>query len=165
MQWRAGWEQAAHLSGAFDRRDLRSRVECTELPSPLPRIAGHRLPFDRPRRLSLRDPVGHGTLGDIAVDAFFAVSGFLIAASASRNSVPRYLWQRFLRIFPAFWVCLLVTAFLIAPIGWVAEDRSLSSYWSAPAGPIHYVVVNWFLRMHAYGIAGTPRLVPYPNAW
>ncbi len=108
---------------------------------------------------------GHGTLGDIAVDAFFAISGFLIAASASRNSVLRYLWQRFLRIFPAFWVCLLVTAFLIAPIGWVAGGRPLSSYWSAPAGPIHYVVVNWFLRMHAYGIAGTPRLAPYPNAW
>src|SRR5664280_1690954 len=108
---------------------------------------------------------GHGTLGDIAVDAFFAVSGFLIAASASRNDVLRYLWQRFLRIFPAFWVCLLVTAFLIAPIGWVAQGRPLGAYWSAPAGPIHYVVVNWFLRIHAYGIAGTPRQVPYPNAW
>ncbi len=108
---------------------------------------------------------GHGTLGDIAVDAFFAVSGFLIAASASRNNVLRYLWQRFLRIFPAFWVCLLVTAFLIAPIGWVAEGRSLGTYWSAPAGPIHYVVVNWFLRMHTYAIAGTPGRVPYPNAW
>ena len=108
---------------------------------------------------------GHGTLGDIAVDAFFAVSGFLIAASASRTDVLRYLWQRFLRIFPAFWVCLLVTAFLIAPIGWVAEGRALSAYWSAPGGPLHYVVVNWFLRMHAYGIAGTPGHVPYPNAW
>jgi peptidoglycan/LPS O-acetylase OafA/YrhL len=108
---------------------------------------------------------GHGTLGDIAVDAFFAISGFLIAASASRNDVLRYLWQRFLRIFPAFWVCLLVTAFLIAPIGWIAEGRSLGAYWSAPAGPIHYVFVNWFLRMHAYGIAGTPGHVPYPNAW
>ncbi len=108
---------------------------------------------------------GHGTLGDIAVDAFFAVSGFLIAASATRNGALRYLWQRFLRIFPAFWVCLLVTALLVAPIGWVAEGRSLSSYWSAPAGPIHYVVVNWFLRMHTYGIAGTPRHVPYPSAW
>ncbi len=108
---------------------------------------------------------GHGTLGDIAVDAFFAVSGFLIAASATRNGALRYLWQRFLRIFPAFWVCLVVTALLVAPIGWVAEGRSLSSYWSAPAGPIHYVVVNWFLRMHTYDIAGTPRHVPYPSAW
>lgn len=108
---------------------------------------------------------GHGTLGDIAVDAFFAVSGFLIASSASRNNILRYLWQRFLRIFPAFWICLLVTAFLIVPVGWVTGGRSLGAYWSAPAGPFHYVVVNWFLRIHTYGIAGTPRRVPYPNAW
>ncbi len=108
---------------------------------------------------------GHGTLGDIAVDAFFAVSGFLIAASASRNNVLRFLWQRCLRILPAFWVCLLVTAFLIAPIGWMSEGRPLGDFWSAPAGPIHYVVVNWFLRMHSYGIAGTPGRVPYPDAW
>ncbi len=108
---------------------------------------------------------GNGTLGDIAVDSFFAVSGFLIAASASRNTVLRYLWQRCLRILPAFWVCLLVTAFLIAPISWVTEGRSLAGFWSAPAGPFHYVVVNWFLRIHSYGIAGTPRRVPYPDAW
>ena len=58
-----------------------------------------------------------------------------------------------------------MTAFLIAPIGWVAEGGSLGGYWSAPAGPIHYVVVDWFLRMHAYGIVGTPCHVPFPNAW
>ena len=58
---------------------------------------------------------GNGTLGGIAVDGFFAVSGFLIAASAMRNHVGRYMWQRFLRIFPGFWVCLVVTAVLVDP--------------------------------------------------
>lgn len=108
---------------------------------------------------------GNGTLGGIAVDGFFAVSGFLIAASAMRNHVGRYMWQRFLRIFPGFWVCLVVTAVLVGPIGWLAEGHPLSSYWTAPDGPLHYVVYNWFLKMHTYDIAGTPANIPYPAAW
>jgi peptidoglycan/LPS O-acetylase OafA/YrhL len=151
---------AASIGEKFDPR--RNALNLLRLCFALLVIVSHSIILGGYRSESLW---GHGTLGDIAVDAFFAVSGFLIAASASRTDVLRYLWQRFLRIFPAFWVCLVVTAFLIAPIGWVTEGRSLSSYWSAPAGPFHYVVVNWFLRMHAYGIAGTPRHIPYPDAW
>jgi peptidoglycan/LPS O-acetylase OafA/YrhL len=56
--------------------------------------------------------LGKTTLGTVAVFGFFGISGFLVAGSAARNNVGRYLWQRFLRIFPAFWICLLVTAFL-----------------------------------------------------
>ena len=108
---------------------------------------------------------GHASLGDIAVDGFFALSGFLIAASAVRNKVARYLWQRSLRIFPAFWVCLVITAAVAGPIGWLAEGNSLSSYWTAVVGPRHYIAANWLLKMHTYSIAGTPANVPYPLAW
>jgi peptidoglycan/LPS O-acetylase OafA/YrhL len=99
------------------------------------------------------------------VDGFFAVSGFLIAASAMRTHVVRYLWQRFLRIFPAFWVCLIITALLAGPIGWLAENKPLSSYWTAPNGPFRYVSHNWFLAMRTWAIAGTPAHIPYPAAW
>src|SRR5450631_493848 len=60
-----------------------------------------------------RDPflLNHTTIGIVAVYGFFGISGFLIAGSASRNGVGRYLWQRCLRILPGFWVCLAVTAF------------------------------------------------------
>ncbi len=44
------------------------------------------------------------TLGTIAVYGFFGISGYLIAASALRNRGGRYLWQRCLRILPAFCV-------------------------------------------------------------
>jgi peptidoglycan/LPS O-acetylase OafA/YrhL len=108
---------------------------------------------------------GHETLGDIAVDGFFALSGFLIVASAVRNNVMRYLWQRILRIFPAFWVCLLITAAVAGPIGWLAEGNSLSTYWTAVAGPGHYIAANWLLKMHTFSIAGTPINVPFPQAW
>ena len=37
---------------------------------------------------------GKTTLGTVAVYGFIGLSGFLIAGSASRNGVGRFLWQR-----------------------------------------------------------------------
>jgi peptidoglycan/LPS O-acetylase OafA/YrhL len=108
---------------------------------------------------------GHGSLGDLAVDAFFAVSGFLITPSAARNHVLRYLWQRVLRIFPAFWICLLLTCVVAGPIAWVADRKPLHGYWLAPGGPFHYFTADWLLNMKTYVIAGTLQRVPYPGAW
>jgi peptidoglycan/LPS O-acetylase OafA/YrhL len=57
-------------------------------------------------------------LGETAVDSFFAISGFLILGSWLRNPQwGRYLAARVLRIFPAFWACLVITAFVLAPLG------------------------------------------------
>jgi peptidoglycan/LPS O-acetylase OafA/YrhL len=80
------------------------------------------------------DPVGrftdsHVDLSTMAVDAFFALSGFLIAGSyLSSPSVGRYLWRRALRILPGFWVCLVVTAGLIAPLAWWLERHTLAGF-------------------------------------
>ena len=70
--------------------------------------------------------LGRTTLGTVAVYGFFGISGYLIAGSAGRNNTGRYLWQRFLRIFPAFWVCLIVTAFLFGTIAWFHSNPGLS---------------------------------------
>src|SRR5580658_74946 len=52
------------------------------------------------------------TAGFLGVGGFFVLSGFLITRSYETvNSVGRFIWHRFLRIFPGFWVCLVVTAF------------------------------------------------------
>ena len=68
----------------------------------------------------------------MAVVGFFGISGYLITGSAERSRPLRYLWQRFLRIFPAFWVCLVVTAFVIGAIAWSTD----------PGGrPLRYVVL------------------------
>ncbi len=56
-------------------------------------------------------------LGTIAVTAFFVLSGFLLAASRERTDTLGFLWNRFLRIFPGYWVCLAVTVLVIAPLG------------------------------------------------
>lgn len=52
------------------------------------------------------------------VPIFFVISGFLISASYERNSnIKHYAWSRFLRIFPALWVCLLISILLAVIIG------------------------------------------------
>ena len=117
--------------------------------------------------------VGNQSLGDLAVDGFFAISGFLICGSAVRHierngkvlGLVRYFWDRVLRIFPAFWLCLILTAGIFGVIGWMANHRSLAGYWSHPLGPLHYLAGSFLLKMKTYQISGTPSHVPHPRAW
>ena len=101
------------------------------------------------------------TLGTLAVYGFFAISGYLIAGSATRNGVGRYLWQRFLRIFPAFWICLMVTASVFGLIAWYHYNPGLSSkcgvhcYVFQPNGPLGYVARNALLQINQPKISGT----------
>jgi peptidoglycan/LPS O-acetylase OafA/YrhL len=68
------------------------------------------------------DPVAELTgglyyLGALGVDGFFALSGYLIAASYFRlRSVRAFAWHRARRIFPGYWVCLLVCAFVLPAV-------------------------------------------------
>src|SRR5687767_15478673 len=53
----------------------------------------------------------------LAVKSFFILSGFLLAhALASHPSLLRFAVRRVFRIMPAFWVCLLVTSFVMVPL-------------------------------------------------
>ena len=56
------------------------------------------------------------TLGEIAVDVFFASSGFLVTGSLLRLQHPiRFLRARALRIYPALLVLVCLTVFLLGP--------------------------------------------------
>ena len=105
--------------------------------------------------------LGKTTLGTAAVYGFFGISGYLIAGSATRNNAGRYLWQRFLRIFPAFWICLVVTAFLFGTIAWFHFNPGLSRacglhcYLTEPNGPFGYVIHNLWLQVNQDTIAKT----------
>jgi peptidoglycan/LPS O-acetylase OafA/YrhL len=96
--------------------------------------------------------LGRAQLGDVAVDAFFVLSGFLVTRSALRlGSARRFAWHRALRILPGFWVCLLVTAFAVAPlIAWV-EGTSLPTLWGEHSA-VEYVWRNSALLMRQFGI-------------
>lgn len=65
--------------------------------------------------------------GSVATDTFFIISGFLITASLEKGSLYRYLWARFLRIFPALVACVFLTVFVLGPL--VTDD---TGYWQDP---------------------------------
>ncbi len=99
------------------------------------------------------------------VDGFFAISGFLIAASWVRNPRLReYVAARALRILPGLWVCLVVIAFVIAPIAVAIQGGSAAKLLMSRA-PIEYVLHNAVLHVFYAGIDGTPRHVPFPGVW
>ncbi len=111
------------------------------------------------------------TIGTPALYGFFTISGFLIAGSVERTKPLRYLWQRALRVFPAFWVCLLVTAFGFGLIGWfhshagAARSCGLSCYLREPGGPLSYVFHNSWLKLNQQGITNTLAGSKLPNLW
>ncbi|GAA2137945.1 acyltransferase [Nocardioides koreensis] len=56
-------------------------------------------------------------IGRFPVDVFFALSGYLIAMSYTRSSHwGVFAWHRFLRIYPAFWVCIVLTGITFASL-------------------------------------------------
>jgi peptidoglycan/LPS O-acetylase OafA/YrhL len=76
---------------------------------------------------------------------FFTVSGFLIYDSFCRNQdLKRYFINRFLRIYPAIWICFMITIFLllifkvitpseiISPtmLKWVITQMTIFQFWT-----------------------------------
>ncbi|WP_223690779.1 acyltransferase family protein [Leifsonia poae] len=104
-------------------------------------------------------------LGEAGVDGFFAISGFLIVASWMRNPRWRpYLRARVLRILPAFYFCLVVTAFVLAPLGILLVGQGFPDGYLGDS--LLYVLKNAGLRIVEAGIGGTPEgVLPYPGVW
>lgn len=101
----------------------------------------------------------------IGVDGFFAISGFLITASwLSNPRLREYLAARALRILPGFYVCLLVTAFVIAPISVAIQGGSPTKLISSGA-PLEYVLKNSAVALVKFDIGGTPRDIPNAGMW
>jgi peptidoglycan/LPS O-acetylase OafA/YrhL len=113
------------------------------------------------------DPIGRvdGGLiaGMLAVGGFFVLSGFLITRSYETvGNVLRFIWHRVLRIFPAFWVCLLVTAFAIAPLAYFHERGTLAGFLATPESPLTYVTRNALLVVAQSNIREILAHVPAP---
>ncbi|MBS3180135.1 MULTISPECIES: acyltransferase family protein [unclassified Pseudoclavibacter] len=116
-------------------------------------IVAHALPMN-----GFGDPLT--LLGIWAVNGFFAISGYLIAGSRMRLTMRPFMVNRALRIFPAFWVCLVAIAAVFAP---VSALLSGSKYEITDA--IRYVAVNFGLWIHQKGIAETITTLPIPDQW
>ncbi|MBS3180158.1 MULTISPECIES: acyltransferase family protein [unclassified Pseudoclavibacter] len=99
-------------------------------------------------------------LGWWAVNGFFAISGYLIAGSRLRTRFLAFIWRRALRILPAFWVCLIVTAAVVAPV-----STLLSGETPDVASAFSYVLRNFALSVQQTGIDGTLDTVPAQGIW
>ncbi|OZE89997.1 hypothetical protein CH298_13525 [Rhodococcoides fascians] len=118
-------------------------------------LTGHDIGFAPLRQL----------LGEIWVDGFFAISGFLITGAwLSRPKVRHYVVNRALRILPAFYVCLIVTAVAIAPFGVFLQGGDWRGLLMSTA-PLKYVASNVGVWMFQFDIGGTPQDIPYPGTW
>lgn len=93
--------------------------------------------------------------GDLAVDGFFALSGYLIAGARVKSSLPVFFWRRIIRIMPGFWVCLAVIAFGFAPL----EATLAGERWS-PISSFSFVGRNFFLVLGQTYIDHTLLSVP-----
>lgn len=102
-------------------------------------------------------------LAGLAVAAFLILSAYLVVKSYIRiKSVPRYFWHRFLRIFPGYWFCLLMSAFVIAPIIHYYTYNSLNDFFSYQKNSaVGYVVNNFFLSINQHNIVNS--FVNNPN--
>lgn len=82
------------------------------------------------------------TLGTVGVSLFFAISGFLVARSWLADPRARaYTARRALRLLPALYVAVLLTALVVGPL---YTTRGLGDY-LGDAGTYVYVVKNWLL--------------------
>lgn len=100
-------------------------------------------------------------LSDMAVNLFFCISGFLILASAQRVGLASYLWRRFLRIFPGYWVSIFFIILIAVPISYLMGTSKF--VWNTSEN-LKYVVNNFDLYKIQYVIPDTQIGVPW-QAW
>jgi peptidoglycan/LPS O-acetylase OafA/YrhL len=108
----------------------------------------------------------NGNLGTLSVYGFFGISGYLIARSAEHHGIARFLWLRAVRIFPGFWMALIMTAVVFGSVAWLIVHHGtpragLGNYffppyrdWPPVTSPLNYILNNWWLQMRQIWIGG-----------
>lgn len=69
--------------------------------------------------------------GQFGVHVFFMISGFVITLSARGRATGAFLWARFLRLYPAYWICCTITALALwfaGPIHATLWSPNLAQY-------------------------------------
>ena len=69
---------------------------------------------------------GFSKYGYLGVDLFFIISGFVILMSAQNSDIIKFIISRFSRLYPAYWVCLLLTATVLLFFGTPSQKPNMS---------------------------------------
>src|ERR1700743_299894 len=109
---------------------------------------------------------GQTDFGEIGVLGFFALSGYLITASFERaKNVMVFASHRVLRIFPAYWVCLLVCGFIIAPyIYWLNGGTIANFPFLGIDSSVSFFFRNFFLKINQWTIGNTLAASSYKDS-
>lgn len=94
-------------------------------------IYGHSFAFSKPDGSNefFSHFLGYMYAGDVGVNIFFVVSGFLVTASyAHTRNLKRFAASRLIRIYPALLAFILLTAFVVGP---QITPLSLTEYFSS----------------------------------
>ena len=78
-----------------------------------------------------------------AVPFFFYISGYLITASAIKNDFKTFLKKRLARIYPAYFVCILLIVILFAPLAFTIINNGsfdLISYLNLNPSPARFFI-------------------------
>ena len=123
-------------------------------------LAGHSFAL-----LGQAEPLGKllgMSLGSIAVDIFFITSGFLVAGSLLvRQNIGDYIWARVLRIFPALWLMLLLTVFVL---GALLSTLPLADYYRHPGIYVYLIKCASLVTGIAYYLPGVFDANPFRGA-
>lgn len=97
---------------------------------------------------------GQTNYADFGILGFFGLSGYLITASfVNSNNVFSFISHRILRIFPAYWVCLILTAFFIAPAISYIQYQHLNDFnFFNDHGALDYFIKNFFLKINQWSV-------------
>lgn len=105
-------------------------------------------------------------LGSVGVQGFFVLSGSLIATSwIRRATLGRFLWCRFLRLAPAFWVCLAVTSLVFGPAFYFTSPGPHLPYFSLQPSALGYLLRNGLNPRAQIAIGPLPGGVPWSSDW
>lgn len=111
--------------------------------------------------LGLPEPsfFGWNSFGGAGVTVFFFLSGMLVSSSWMRDAhIGRFFWRRALRIFPALWVAVLLSLFILGPM---LTTLPCSEYFSAP-DTWHYLTTA--VLVPRYVLPGVFATNPYAYA-
>jgi len=115
------------LQSRFDPRA--NNFDLVRLIAALVVVYGHSYALAENKYDPLSTFLSYGLCGALAVWSFLVISGFLIARSEEGSGLSAFVAARFLRIYPAFLIIVLVESFIIAPIFYEGPKSEYFQHW------------------------------------